>query len=250
LNRETKTDQENKMTHRNVRCVVAALAWIAAAVPLSAQSDMRGHWNGSIETPGGALAMEVDLDMAASGWIGSVSIPAQGATGMPLDAISFHDGKGSFHFKGVPGDPTFAGTLSQDGKILEGNFSQGGASLPLKLTRTGEAKVETVRPSPAIAPEFVGTWEGTIQAGPGLRIVLTISNGRAGAEAQMVSVDQGNAQIPVSAIIQTGAKLTLEVKAAGGGYDGEINKEGTELNGTWTQLGNSVALQLKKSAKP
>ncbi len=235
------------MSHRYVRRAVVALVWIAVAVPLSAQNELRGHWSGSIETPGGALTMEVDLDKAASGWIGSVTIPAQGATGVPLDAISFNDGKGSFHFKGIPGDPTFTGTLSADGKMLEGNFSQGPASLPLKLTRTGEPKVETVRPSPAVAPEFVGTWEGAIQAGPGLRIALTIANGKAGAEALMVSVDQGNTQIPVSAIIQMGTKLTLQVKAVGGGYDGEINKEGTELNGTWTQLGNSVALQFKKA---
>ena len=238
------------MNRRNVRRAAVALVWIAAAVPLSAQGDMRGHWSGSIETPGGALAMEVDLDKTASGWIGSVSIPAQGATGVPLDAISFQDGKGSFHFKGIPGDPTFAGTLSADGKTLDGTFSQGPASLPLKLARTGEAKVETPKTSPVIAPEFVGTWEGTIQAGPGLRVMVTIANGSSGAEAQMVSVDQGNAQIPVSAVIQKGTKLTLQVTAVGGGYEGEINKDGTELNGTWTQRGNSVALQLKKSAKP
>ena len=69
------------MNHHNARRAAIALAWIALAVPLSARNDMRGHWSGSIETSGGALAMEVDLDHAASGWIGSVSIPAQGATG-------------------------------------------------------------------------------------------------------------------------------------------------------------------------
>lgn len=196
------------------------------------------------------MTLEVDLDKAASGWIGSVTIPAQGATGVPLDAISFNDGKGSFHFKGIPGDPTFTGTLSADGKTLEGTFSQGAASLPLRMTRSGGAKVETPKTSSAIAPEFVGTWEGTIQAGAGLPVMLTIANGRAGAEALMVSVDQGNAQIPVSAVIQQGTKLTLQVNAVGGGYEGEINKEGTELNGTWTQRGNSVALQLKKATKP
>lgn len=236
--------------NRNIRCAVVALVWMAAAVQLSAQNDMRGHWSGSIETPGGTLAMEVDLDKAASGWIGSVSIPAQGATGVPLDAISFQDGKGSFHFKGIPGDPTFAGTLSADGKMLDGIFSQGPASLQLKLARTGTAKVETPKTSPAFAPEFAGAWEGTIQAGPGLRVMLTIANGSAGAEVQMVSVDQGNAQIPVSAVLQRGTKLTLQVNAVGGGYEGDINKEGTELNGTWTQRGNSVALQFKKAAKP
>jgi uncharacterized protein YfaP (DUF2135 family) len=209
---------------------------------------MRGHWKGNLDAPGGSLAMEVDLDKAVSGWIGSISIPAQGASGIPLDAVSFTDGKGSFQIKGAPGTPTFTGTLSTDGKTLEGTFSQGTASLPMKLTRTGEAKVETPKASPPVAAEFLGTWEGAIQ--PGLRVVLTISNGKAGAEARMVSPDQGNAEIPVSAVTQKGTKLTLEVKAVGGGYEGEVNKEGTELNGTWTQLGKSAALQFKKSAAP
>jgi hypothetical protein len=34
----------------------------------------------------------------------------------------------------------------------------------------------------------------------------------------------------------------------GGNYKGEINKEGTELNGTWTQAGNEFPLKLRKKA--
>lgn len=232
-----------------IRRAAIVFAWMAT-VPLWAQVDMRGHWSGNLVTPGGSVGMEVDLDETANGWIGSISIPAQGASGIPLDAISFSNGKASFHIKGGPGDPGFSGTLSADGKSLEGTFSQGPASLPLKLTRTGEAKVAMPKASPAIAAEFPGTWEGTIQAGPGLRVVLTISNGKDGAEAAMVSRDQGNAAIPVSALIQKGTKVTIEVNAVGGGYEGEINKEGTELNGTWTQLGNSVPLLFKKASVP
>jgi hypothetical protein len=230
------------------RPALAACLWIACAAAASAQSDMRGHWSGNLDTPGGSLGMEVDLDKTPTGWIGSISIPAQGASGLPLDGVAFSDGKGSFHIKGGPGDPGFTGTLSADGKSLEGTFSQGPASLPLKLTRTGEAKVEIPKASPAVAAEFLGTWEGAIQ--PGLRVVLTISNGKAGAEALMVSPDQGNARIPVSAVTQNGTKITLDVKAVGGGYEGEINKEGTEFNGTWTQRGNSAPLQFKKAPAP
>lgn len=238
-----------KRAARGFACV--ACMWIACAVSVSAQSDMRGHWSGGVDTPQGQLGMEVDLDKPASGWVGSISIPQQGSSGIPLEAISFDKGKGSFRLKGVPGNPTFTGTLSADGKSLEGTFTQGPAALPMKLSRTGEAKVEIPKASPAVAAEFVGTWEGTIAAGPGLRVVLTISNGKAGAEALMVSPDQGNAQIPVGAVAQNGTKLTLKVNAVGGGYEGEINKDGTELNGTWTQLGNSIALQFKKTpAKP
>jgi hypothetical protein len=64
----------------------------------------------------------------------------------------------------------------------------------------------------------------------------------------LVSVDQGNAQIPVSSITQKGTKLTLTVNAVGGGFEGEISADGMQLTGTWTQLGNSLPLNLKKAA--
>ena len=102
--------------------------------------------------------------------------------------------------------------------------------------------------SPPVTAEFLGTWEGTINFGAPLRLTLTISNGKAGAEAVMVSLDQGNASIPVSSITQKGTKLSLDVKAVGGGYEGEMNKEGTQIDGMWTQVGMSTPLLLKKAA--
>jgi hypothetical protein len=70
----------------------------------------------------------------------------------------------------------------------------------------------------------------------------------------MVSVDQGGVEIPVTSIEQKDAKLTLVVKPVGGEYRAEINRDGTELNGTWTQNGNDLPLKLKKKvdepAKP
>jgi hypothetical protein len=236
------------MTTARFRRALLIFSWVSGTTLLSAQSDMRGHWTGNIETPAGSVGIEVDLDKAASGWIGSVSIPMQNASGLPLDSISFADGKGTFRIKGAPGDPTYTGTLSADGKTLDGQFTQGPSSLPLKLTRTGDAKVEVAKPSPPVAPEFVGTWEGTINVGGGLRIVLTITNGKNGSEAEMVSLDQGNAKIPVSALTQKGTKLSLQVNAVGGGYEGGINPDGTQLSGTWTQLGNGMTLNLKKAA--
>jgi hypothetical protein len=74
-----------------------------------------------------------------------------------------------------------------------------------------------------------------------------MSNDAGGAKAVLVSPDQGGVEIPVSAIEQSSSKLTLSVKAIGGKYDAEINKEGSELNGTWTQAGNDFPLKLRKS---
>ena len=235
---------------KTVRSGLGLMIFLWVGGQLSAQSTMKGHWSGSIDTPNGPIGVEFDLDQTANGWIGSVSIPAQNASGLPLDLISFSDGKGTFRIKGAPGDPTFTGKLSADGKALDGQIVQSGVSLPLKLNRTGEAKVETPKSSPPVAAEFVGTWEGTIQAGPGLRIVIKIANGKAGAEGSLTSVDQGNAEVPLSAVTQNGKKLSLQVNGVNGGYEGEINAAGTQLTGTWSQLGNSIPLDLKKAAAP
>ena len=227
-----------------VKRAAAAFVWIAAAGSLSAQSDMQGHWTGTLNSPAGPIDLGFDLEKTANGWIGSASIPMQGATGIPLDAISFMSGKATFRIKGAAGDPTFAGTLSADGKSMEGTF----ATLPLKLDRTGQAKVDMPKASPPVAQEFLGTWEGAVEAGPGLRLMLTISNGDTGAEAVLISTDQGNAQIPVSSITQSDVNLTLQLNALGGAFYGTLNKEGTELNGSLSQRGNEIPLHFKKTA--
>jgi hypothetical protein len=227
---------------------------IVGAMTLSAQSDMRGHWTGSVVTPDGPLGVEIDLDKTMSGWTGSLSMPTRGMSGIALDPVTFADGKASFSVKGDPDGQRFTGTLSTDGKTLDGAFAAGPESHSLKLTRTGEARIELPKTSAAIAPAFLGGWAGTIQfeqlGGPPLRVTVTISNGTAGAEAQVVSLDQGNTQLPVNVITQKGTKLTLEVKVAGGMFEGEINEAGTQIDGTWSQLGNSTALVLKKTAPP
>jgi hypothetical protein len=228
------------------RIGMAAL-WMAGALSVWAQDGPRGHWSGSVQVPNQTLAIEVDLDKGPNGWIGAISIAAQNASGIPLTEITFADGKCAFHVKGAPGDPNFAGTLSADGKTMSGDFTQGPGSFPFKLSRTGDPKVEEEKASPAVAKDFVGTWEGKLD-GPGLRLVLKLSNEAAGAKAVLISLDQGGAEIPVSTIEQKDSKLMLKVKMVGGQYDAEINKEGSELNGTWTQGGNGLPLTLKKAA--
>ena len=130
---------------------------------------------------------------------------------------------------------------------MTGEFTQGPGSFPFKFSRTGDPKVEVEKASPAVAKDFLGSWEGTLE-GPGLRLVLKISNDAGGAKAVLISLDQGGVEIPASAIEQKDSKLTLTVNMVGGKYEAEINKESSELSGTWTQGGNGLPLKLKKAA--
>jgi uncharacterized protein len=230
-----------------VRQIGIAVFWLYLAAPVLAQ-DPRGHWSGTVSIPNQPLSMEVDLEKAASGWIGSISIPAQNISGLPLEAVHFTDGKVSFRIKGPPGDPTFTGTLSDGGKTLSGDFTQGPGNFPFRFSRTGDPKVELLKANVSIAKEFLGTWEGTLDAGELLPLVLRISNESSGATAVIISPKQNNAQVPVNTIEQMESKLTLEAKLVGGRYEAEINRDGSELSGSWTQAGNTFPLKLKKTA--
>jgi len=102
----------------------------AAATAASAS----GRWTGAIELPGGKLAVAVDLQGGAPG-SGTISIPAQGAHDLPLGGVTV-DGKAvRFAISGVPGEPTFGGTLAADARTIDGTFTQGGASFPFHLER-------------------------------------------------------------------------------------------------------------------
>jgi hypothetical protein len=218
--------------------------FIAGAV--QAQDGPRGHWTGAIDLSGQSLAVEIDLDKTTKEWVGSIAIPAQNASGLPLESISVTNGQLKFRIKGGPGEPTFNGALSKDGQTITGDFTQGGSSFPFKLSRSGDAKVEELEKSPPVSKQFLGTWEGTIDAGQPLRLRIKINNKENEAEAVLVSLDQGGAEIPVTTIEQQNGSIKLVVKAVGGEYRGEISKDGTELDGTWTQGGNDLPLKLIK----
>jgi len=202
-----------------------------------------GQWNGAIQTPSQELQVEVHLAAkGADGWIGTITIPAQGLRAFPLSSIEIQGNEVSFAMKGIPGDPLFKGTVSNDGATLAGDFAQGGTRLSFQLKRTGEAVIAEVPRSTAIAKELEGTWQGSLNAGGQvLRLELRLSNRpEGGASGSMVSVDQGGVEIPIGTITHTASRIELRLPTIGGSYSGEL-KEG-RLTGEWTQGGATLPL--------
>jgi len=96
-----------------------------------------GHWEGAILVPNGELGVNVDLGQGEDGtWWGDISIPAQATQDFPLSDVTVEEKSVSFRMAGVAGDPLFKGTLSDDGQTITGPFTQGGATLEFKLTRS------------------------------------------------------------------------------------------------------------------
>jgi pimeloyl-ACP methyl ester carboxylesterase len=128
--------------------IAASGAARAAEAPAADQAVMAaGHWEGEINLPQDAGKLQVMIDLVREGgaWSGTIDIPMQGAKGLPLEEIAVEDGKVHFKIKGVPGTPTFDGTLAvTPSQSIQGTFSQGGASLAFRLGR--DAVTRPVRP--------------------------------------------------------------------------------------------------------
>lgn len=98
------------------------------------------------------------------------------------------------------------------------------------------------------AKDFEGSWQGTLEAGgTKLRLVLTVTKSAAGAYAgKLDSLDQG-ATIPIDTITVNGDAVRLEIKSPAIVFEGAVNKERTELTGTFTQGDQQLPLTFKRS---
>ena len=98
------------------------------------------------------------------------------------------------------------------------------------------------------AKDFEGSWQGTLDAGgTKLRLALTITKSDAGVYAgRLDSLDQG-AAIPIDTITVNGDAVRWETKSPSIVFEGAMNKERTELTGTFTQAGQQFPLTFKRS---
>jgi hypothetical protein len=231
--------------------VLAASPFLVAFILSLAQpaAGPSGHWEGAIQVPGPELKIEIDLAPRGEKWEGTITIPAQGLKGFPLSAITVQGDSVSFALNGVPGNPQFKGTLSKDSRSLNGEFGQGGGTMPFAVTRTGDAKFEALPKSTPITKDLEGSWEGSLDAnGTILRLLLKLSNGPDGvARGTMTSVDQGGVELPAAAVVQTGSHLKVVVQAIAGTYEGDF-KDG-QLTGTWRQGPGTLPLVFKRPAQ-
>ena len=99
----------------------------------------------------------------------------------------------------------------------------------------------------AQAKDVEGSWHGTLDAGgQKLRLVVTVTKSEAGVYAgKLESLDQG-ASIAIDTITVNGGAVRWETKSPPIVFEGVLDKERTELSGTFTQGGQQIPLTLKR----
>jgi uncharacterized protein (TIGR03435 family) len=95
----------------------------------------------------------------------------------------------------------------------------------------------------AQGPDISGNWQGTLQAGKGLRIVLKISKADAGGwKGVMYSIDQGGDPIAVTSVMVDKLNVGFTIKPLDVSYSGTLNVDRTSIEGNATQGGQTHVL--------
>lgn len=107
-----------------------------AAPAKKASSSVAGDWQGTLEDGGQKLRLALHIKQAADGAL-SATLDSldQGVNGIPIDKISFQNGKLSFSSSAVHG--TYEGKITANSTI-EGTWNQG-QPLPLNFKRAKHA---------------------------------------------------------------------------------------------------------------
>jgi hypothetical protein len=120
-----------KINMKRTAVAVGILAFVAAAAAGQATDPkpFLGEWKGTLSVAGMDLEIALHFKLDEANKItGTFDSITQGGFGIALGNIEIKDKTITFLLSGVPGDPTFNGTLDETGKKLSGEFTQGGAA--------------------------------------------------------------------------------------------------------------------------
>ena len=118
------------ITLKKTALALAALSLVAAGAAVAQDANpFLGAWKGTLSIAGVELEIGINFKLdeakAVQGTFDSIT---QGAMGIPLGRIVIEGKSISFiiDHPGVPGEPSFKGTLDETGKQLVGDFTQSG----------------------------------------------------------------------------------------------------------------------------
>lgn len=99
----------------------------------------------------------------------------------------------------------------------------------------------------ATTSEDNATWSGTLDAGGmKLRLVFHLTASSDGWEGTFDSVDQGAYGIPLDEVSLTGQQVRFSISSIQATYFGMIDSTATRIDGTWSQGGFSLPLDLTR----
>lgn len=216
-------------------CALIVCGIKAQAVTQPQTPIITGNYAGMV----GPLHLMLHLNRNEAGKvIATLDSVDQGAHGI-ICSDFIQSGQGvSFNVPAVHG--TYRGTLSVDGEIIMGTWTQG-LSTPLKFERQ-KPFIAAMKPSPVD-----GNWRGAIHTSNGtLPLVIHVTSDLAGKEyVTLDSPAQNTLGLPGDDVKLNKNKFSFDLPVLHGHYDGKLEPAGNTMKGTWTQ-GSSMPLDFDR----
>jgi len=92
--------------------------------------------------------------------------------------------------------------------------------------------------------DIAGQWQGTIDVGKSMRLVVKIAKAEKGWSGKLYSIDQPSPVIDASTVAFDGTAFKFTVNTIGGSYEGKLSADGNSIAGTWTQGGKPYPLTM------
>jgi pimeloyl-ACP methyl ester carboxylesterase len=208
---------------------------LAASTVLAARAqDITGDWQGTLKpAPGAELHLILHISKAGDGSLkASLDSVDQSANGIPVSTIAFQNSKLTFTSDPIHGK--YEGKMNTGGSMIEGTWTQ--------ITPMPLSWVRAVKPS-----DLDGAWEGVLDVGLKLRLILHLTTTKEGLGATLDSPDRGASGIAAVAK-RDGNKFSFEIVTRGAKFEGTIAKDNSAIEGTFSQGGGQFPLTLKRGA--
>ncbi|HWG96853.1 MAG TPA: TIGR03435 family protein [Nitrospira sp.] len=93
--------------------------------------------------------------------------------------------------------------------------------------------------------DVTGNWQGTLQAGQGLRIVMKITKADGKLKGISYSIDQGGQPIPLNSITVHGTAFNFAISMLDVTYAGTLSADGKTITGNQTQGGHTAVMNFE-----
>ncbi len=159
--------------------VVLGVVIASGSAGATPDSVFEGTWSGKINAGGMELTMILHLKKEDDGkWKGAIDSPDQGAKGIPVGSVILEGNKLSVSVPSIGG--SYEADLDEAGNVLDGKWRQGGAELPLVLTRTTQEesdKAQSARRPQEPTPPYPYKVEDVVfeNAGAGIKLAGTLT---------------------------------------------------------------------------
>ncbi len=218
--------------------------------------DIRGYWKTTMEPfPGMAMRVGLKIGRLPDGTFSAeMDMIDQGAKDIPATKVAYTKPTATMEWQAF--QATIEASLSEDGQSMSGEWKQRGKVNKVKLERLSKPATAlpdglSFAPDKSAKGDIRGYWKGTLDAqGQTLRLKIKIGSAEdASLAGSMISVDQGAREFPWTSVTKQENDVRMELKILGAVFSGAVNKNGSEIEGTWQQGVNPLPLKLERSTQ-